>query len=50
MGLQSLDDMISILAVEVLRTEPGDGDLAGQIDHTVVVAVVVVVVVVIDLR
>lgn len=48
--LQSRDDMISILAVEALRNEPGDGGPAGQFDHILVVAVVVVVVVVTDLK
>lgn len=40
--------MISILAVEVARTEPGDGGLAEQFDRKMVLAIVVVVVV--DLR
>lgn len=40
--------MISILAVEVARTEPGDGGLAEKFDRKMVLAIVVVVVV--DLR
>lgn len=50
MKLQSRDGMISILAVEVLRIEPGDGSPAGQFDHILVVVAVVVVVVVPDLK
>lgn len=48
----SRDGVISILAVEVLRTDLEDGGPAGQIDQTLVVAVegiVIVVVVVVDL-
>lgn len=37
--------MISILALEVVRTEPGDGGLAEQFDRKMVLAIVVVVVV-----
>lgn len=48
--LQSRDGMISILAVEVLRTEPGDGGPPGNFDHILVVAAVVVVVVVTHLK
>lgn len=48
--LQSRDHVINILAVEVLRTEPGDGGPAGQFAHILVVAVVIVVVVVTDLK
>lgn len=37
------DVMISILAAEVARTEPGDGGLAKQFDRKMVLAIVVVV-------
>lgn len=37
--------MISILAVEVVRTEPEDGGLAEQFVRKMVLAIVVVVVV-----
>lgn len=39
------DDMISILAVEVVRAEPGDGDLAGKFDRKMVLAILMVVVI-----
>lgn len=39
------DDMISILAVEVVHTEPGDGDLVGQIDRKMVLAISMAVVI-----
>lgn len=41
--------MISILAVEAIGTEPGDGGPVGQFDHTLVIAVEVEMLVVGDL-